>query len=343
MLPDGGALTPALRELGYTPYSLQSSFQKGNASTHPVAWSLLFDRKTAYDKNLFTKFDAFVGPPAAMVYNVILRDCPEYTKVVLVEEVDKEKWANEYDAYMGPLLRATKRTQRNKVSQAFTNMLKQMVVSGVPTSESTAKMERYSYNKKSNLSSSTDLHKAFATAEKGGRASARGEVAKEGAEVEAKEQSDGELKNPRAIALERFEESVKMLVPPSRLLVYRYGEGWEPLCQFLEKAVPDEPFPPYDDGLHVLGNLQERIERAQFLMRVCMVLVSCLVISKLWPYKDTAQYLLADFVQDVRVAFGKDDDAVYTQKRMNEKKLSSGEQFDDTWEKKGGKVTVIKS
>lgn len=36
---------------------------------------------------------------------------------------------------------------------------------------------------------------------------------------------------------------VRSLVPPDRLLVYRVGDGWEPLCKFLGKEVPDVPFP----------------------------------------------------------------------------------------------------
>jgi hypothetical protein len=32
-------------------------------------------------------------------------------------------------------------------------------------------------------------------------------------------------------------------VPAERLLVYRPGDGWEPLCRFLGVAVPDEPYP----------------------------------------------------------------------------------------------------
>src|SRR5437660_1617933 len=31
--------------------------------------------------------------------------------------------------------------------------------------------------------------------------------------------------------------------PTERLLVWRAGDGWEPLCRALELPVPDEPFP----------------------------------------------------------------------------------------------------
>lgn len=42
---------------------------------------------------------------------------------------------------------------------------------------------------------------------------------------------------------DRHNDMVRRLVPPERLLVYRLGEGWGPLCEFLGKEVPDTPFP----------------------------------------------------------------------------------------------------
>lgn len=36
---------------------------------------------------------------------------------------------------------------------------------------------------------------------------------------------------------------VRGLVPPDRLLEWSVDEGWEPLCKFLGKEIPDAPFP----------------------------------------------------------------------------------------------------
>lgn len=36
---------------------------------------------------------------------------------------------------------------------------------------------------------------------------------------------------------------IRELMPPERLLEYRMGDGWGPLCRFLGKDVPDEDFP----------------------------------------------------------------------------------------------------
>ncbi|CAE7530246.1 unnamed protein product [Symbiodinium natans] len=41
-------------------------------------------------------------------------------------------------------------------------------------------------------------------------------------------------------------DRVKALVPPSRLLVFNFSDGWAPLSHFLGRPVPDEPF-PYTD------------------------------------------------------------------------------------------------
>jgi len=43
-------------------------------------------------------------------------------------------------------------------------------------------------------------------------------------------------------------EEVKRIVPADRLLVFSVKEGWEPVCKFLGKPIPDEPFPFVNDG-----------------------------------------------------------------------------------------------
>jgi len=49
-------------------------------------------------------------------------------------------------------------------------------------------------------------------------------------------------------AMERFNEEVKETVPADRLLVWSVGDGWEPICEFLEVPVPDTPFPHLNDS-----------------------------------------------------------------------------------------------
>ena len=39
------------------------------------------------------------------------------------------------------------------------------------------------------------------------------------------------------------EATVKENVPEENLLIYQVKDGWEPLCKFLNKPIPDLPFP----------------------------------------------------------------------------------------------------
>ena len=44
-------------------------------------------------------------------------------------------------------------------------------------------------------------------------------------------------------AFEKFNDEVRAGVPTERLLEWRPGDGWEPICAALELPVPPEPFP----------------------------------------------------------------------------------------------------
>jgi hypothetical protein len=47
--------------------------------------------------------------------------------------------------------------------------------------------------------------------------------------------------------VKRFNDEVKSTAPAERLLVWEPEEGWEPLCEFLDVEVPDEPLPQVND------------------------------------------------------------------------------------------------
>jgi hypothetical protein len=42
-------------------------------------------------------------------------------------------------------------------------------------------------------------------------------------------------------------EAVRASFPPERLLIWQPGDGWEPLCRFLDVEVPDAPLPHVND------------------------------------------------------------------------------------------------
>lgn len=75
----------------------------------------------------------------------------------------------------------------------------------------------------------------------------------------------GERTNDREFMVDyfrRWEQSVIDEVAPERLLVHRPGDGWEPLCAFLEAPVPQQPYPRVNSSEDMLGrstNVAERL------------------------------------------------------------------------------------
>jgi hypothetical protein len=55
--------------------------------------------------------------------------------------------------------------------------------------------------------------------------------------------------------MNRHNEEVRRNVPADRLLVWNVAEGWEPLCEFLELPVPEEPFPHINDRTEFLNRI----------------------------------------------------------------------------------------
>lgn len=60
---------------------------------------------------------------------------------------------------------------------------------------------------------------------------------------------------------------VRKRVPKERLLEWSVTEGWEPLCKFLDKDVPDTPFPRVNEG----EGLRKMLDMV-FLQRMITVL-----------------------------------------------------------------------
>ncbi|XP_039263571.1 uncharacterized protein LOC120339496 [Styela clava] len=86
---------------------------------------------------------------------------------------------------------------------------------------------------------------------------------------------------------------VKSTCPKEKLLIYNVKEGWEPLCRFLNKEIPDQAFPrenvkgditrqmmknnwKYDCGFQETMQKQMRIRLAKICF-VIVAIISCLV------------------------------------------------------------------
>ena len=45
-------------------------------------------------------------------------------------------------------------------------------------------------------------------------------------------------------------EHIRSVVPPSKLLEFQPEDGWEPVCKFLDKDIPDGPYPHSNEGTY---------------------------------------------------------------------------------------------
>ena len=69
-------------------------------------------------------------------------------------------------------------------------------------------------------------------------------------------------KNART-AYERHYRTIREKVPKELLLDYQLTQGWEPLCAFLGKPVPDVPFPRVNDS-KAYKKWEKKVERKAF-------------------------------------------------------------------------------
>ena len=79
---------------------------------------------------------------------------------------------------------------------------------------------------------------------------------------------------------------VRRLTPKARLLDYKLGSGWEPLCQFLGTQVPEEPFPRSNDleafremvESLMLKSLKNAARLLAFYVAPCVILLTGVAI-----------------------------------------------------------------
>ena len=75
---------------------------------------------------------------------------------------------------------------------------------------------------------------------------------------------------------EMHNAAVKQLVPQHNLLVFKTGEGWERLCEFLDKPVPETPFPHLNIG-GAAGNLVDQVAEFETLKKIKSEVISSVV------------------------------------------------------------------
>lgn len=62
---------------------------------------------------------------------------------------------------------------------------------------------------------------------------------------------------------ERTNEAARKYIPADRLLEFNVKQGWEPLCRFLGKEIPNVPFPHTKDAAQYKVTVDERIREQQ--------------------------------------------------------------------------------
>ena len=74
---------------------------------------------------------------------------------------------------------------------------------------------------------------------------------------------------------EEHEAAVKAAFPPERLLVFEPKQGWEPLCAFLGKDVPGEPFTHVNDT----AEFKKRVSQMKLMQAVPMAAGAALLAA----------------------------------------------------------------
>ena len=71
--------------------------------------------------------------------------------------------------------------------------------------------------------------------------------------------SEIENKAEMMASFERHSDRVRALIPKERLIEWRPGDGWEPLCAGLEIPIPSQPFPHANAG----ADFRETVAKAR--------------------------------------------------------------------------------
>ena len=106
-------------------------------------------------------------------------------------------------------------------------------------------------------------------------------------------QSKPEMRKKARQAYRDHYALVRSVTPQERLLEYKLGEGWAPLCTFLDKPIPDVPFPRVNDSEALQELLQIIIKRGlynTFKRTVSMAVPLAIIVVGIWLCYSRAWY-----------------------------------------------------
>ncbi|WPH01364.1 Hypothetical protein R9X50_00420600 [Acrodontium crateriforme] len=98
------------------------------------------------------------------------------------------------------------------------------------------------------------------------------------------------LKAAKARSKEEYRKHyalVRSLVSKERILEYRLGDGWEPLCKFLGKPIPAKAFPHVNDSASNGQSFKELAEKAlkRIATSAALGLTPVAVLAATWYYR----------------------------------------------------------
>ena len=64
-------------------------------------------------------------------------------------------------------------------------------------------------------------------------------------------------------AYRRNTEEMKAGIPKERLLIFNVAKGWEPLCEFFNLPIPNDPFPHTNTTKNFQDRIAERKEQSK--------------------------------------------------------------------------------
>ena len=87
----------------------------------------------------------------------------------------------------------------------------------------------------------------------------------------------------KTAAINRYKEhtqEIKSQIPPDNLLIFSVDQGWEPLCAFLGKEVPQTEFPRVNDK-EAMKNRQQKLT---LFVRAMVAIVAILLVALIWRF-----------------------------------------------------------
>ena len=94
------------------------------------------------------------------------------------------------------------------------------------------------------------------------------------------------LANAETVYHEHY-TAIRAKVPRERLLEFRLGEGWKPLCEFLGKDVPETEFPRINDAKDFQRKVDETIQQYIRSAIKALILPSVILVGAVaawWSY-----------------------------------------------------------